>query len=179
MRNHISIIEAAQQHQDLHMQPLEFDTDALWPSMSEHCVKVHYHKLTKRYFEKYEQTGDLFQKAGALLHNDHWWPLLQSYDEKNKPSPALVDHINTVHGSLRNFKKSVQEAAMGIQGNGWVLIMEDLSLQPIANHLWVPHIAMAVDVWEHATVDWDFDRAAYLENLWHVINWSQLESQLS
>ena len=179
MRQHISIIEAAESSQELKMLPLEFDTDALWPSMSDHCVDVHYNTLTRRYFEKYEQTGDLFQKAGALLHNDHWWPLLKSYDESNKPSSSVVDRINKVHGSLRNFKKSIREAAMGIQGNGWVLIMEDLALQPIQNHLWVPGIAMAVDVWEHATVDWDFDRTAYIDNLWHVLNWDHLESKLS
>ena len=178
MRQHIKLVESTIQAEDIKQAPLGFDTNELWPIMSNHCVDVHYNKLTTKYFTKYAETGDLFQKAGAILHNDYWWPLLQPYEKSNKAPDDVMDLINASHGSFKSFQKSVKEVAMGIQGNGWVLVLQDLQLQPIQNHVLKPGIAMAIDFWEHATVDWDFDREGYLEHFWQIVNWTQFGDNL-
>lgn len=179
LRTAANLIESAQQIEKLHMTPLEYKLDALAPCMSKHCVDVHYHTLTKKYFAKYEETGDLFQKAGAVLHNDYYWPLMQPYDTKNKCPGPLVDKIDQTHGSFSKFKDAVTEAGMSIQGNGWVFIMQDLQIQTVQNHVLKNGIACAIDVWEHATVDHDYNREKFFKQYWHVVNWEKLLAQVT
>ena len=73
LRTAVSLVESAQNTDKLVMRKLDYRLDALAPCMSKHCVDVHYNKLTRKYFDKYAATGDLFQKAGAVLHNDYYW----------------------------------------------------------------------------------------------------------
>jgi Fe-Mn family superoxide dismutase len=178
LREHIHLVEAASKLEPIKISPLPYKTKDLEPAMSEHSVDVHYNTLTKNYFKKYKATGNLFQKAGALLHNDFFWPLLKPYSKNNKPSADLMRKINAAHKSLDLFKKSVVESALSIQGNGWVLIMEDLQIQTIQNHVLKPGIAMAIDLWEHTTVDYDFNREKFFQEFWNVVNWDKLETLL-
>lgn len=177
-REHMRLVEAAATIEEIHLDKLPYSLDALEPAMSKRSVDVHYNTLTKNYFKKYEATGDLFQKAGALLHNDTFWPLLQPYNKGNKPSKPLLEKINNAHKSLGEFKKSVVEKALSIQGNGWVLIMSDLQIQTIQNHVLRPGIAMSIDLWEHTTVDYDFNREKFFSEFWNVVNWNELERRV-
>lgn len=174
LRTAAKLIESAQQIEKLQMTALPYKLNALEPCMSKNCVDVHYNTLTKKYFTKYEETGDLFQKAGAVLHNDHYWPLMQSYNTKSKLPSELLKKIDQTHGSLAKFKDAITQAGMGIQGNGWVFIMQDLQIQTVQNHVIKDGIALAVDVWEHATVDHDFNREKFFSQYWNVINWEKL-----
>ena len=178
LRNHICLVEAASLIEPIKISKLPYAMKDLEPAMSEHSVDVHYNILTKNYFKKYKATGDLFQKAGALLHNDFFWPLLQPYRKNNRPSNALEKQISSTHKTLDAFKKAVVDAALTIQGNGWVLIMEDLQIQTIQNHVLKPGIAMAIDLWEHTTVDYDFNREKFFTEFWNVVNWDHLELKI-
>jgi Fe-Mn family superoxide dismutase len=173
------IICEAMQWQPLTVTPLPYGLNALEPCMSRHCVDVHYNKLTKRYFTKYNKSGDLFQKAGALLHDQYYWPLMQPYSKNNLPSEDLEQSIHNVHVSVDNFKEKILQSALSVQGNGWVLIMKDLQIQTVQNHVLPAQIACAIDIWEHATVDYDYDREKFLDHYWNVINWSKLEQALN
>jgi Fe-Mn family superoxide dismutase len=146
--------------------------------MSRENVRVHYDILTKKYFKKYEETGDLFQKAGAVLHNQYYWPMMRAYDNKNKPSKTLMERIETTHGDFKKFKAEVVEKALSLQGSGWALIMEDLQIQIIQNHVIKPGIVLAIDLWEHQTVDYEFDRVPFLGEFWNVVDWTKLETGL-
>ena len=178
IRHTINLIEQSQKIEEIHMDPLPYKLSALEPCMSEKCVKVHYQILTQKYFDKYAATGDLFQKAGASLHNDYYWPCMQPYAAKNQPTDKLQDLIDNAHGSVRKMQDKIVETALTIQGNGWVLIMQDLQIQPIQNHILKPGIILAIDIWEHATVDYDYNREKYFENYWNIINWKKVESLL-
>jgi superoxide dismutase len=178
LRNHICLVEAASLIEPIKITKLPYGLKDLEPAMSEHSVDVHYNILTKNYFKKYKATGDLFQKAGALLHNDFFWPLMQPYSKNNQPGNALEKKISSTHGTLDAFKKAVVDAALTIQGNGWVLIMEDLQIQTIQNHVLKPGIAMAIDLWEHTTVDYDFNREKFFTEFWNVVNWDHLELKI-
>lgn len=177
-RHHIALVEQATAIEEIHLDRLPYSLDALEPAMSEKSVDVHYNTLTKNYFKKYEATGDLFQKAGALLHNNFFWPLLQPYNKRNKPSKELLAKIQNTHGNFESFKNAVIEKALSIQGNGWVLILTDLQIVTIQNHILRPEIAMAIDLWEHTTVDYDFNREKFFSEFWNVVNWSELEERV-
>ena len=177
-REHIQLVEAATKFEKIELDKLPYSLNALEPAMSQHSVDVHYNILTKNYFKKYEATGDLFQKAGAILHNNYFWPLLQPYDKNNKPSKTLEEKINHAHKSLKAFKSTVVEKALSIQGNGWVLILTDLQIITIQNHILRPEIAMSIDLWEHTTVDYDFNREKFFDEFWNVVNWNELEDRL-
>jgi superoxide dismutase, Fe-Mn family len=177
-REHMKLIEAAAQLEEIQLNKLPYALGALEPAMSRNSVDVHYNILTKNYFKKYEATGDLFQKAGAVLHNSYFWPLLQPYNKNNQPSKSLVEKINKTHKSLTAFKKAIVDAALTIQGNGWVLIMSDLQIQTIQNHILRPEIAMGIDLWEHTTVDYNFNREEFFSEFWNVVNWNELESRV-
>lgn len=174
----VQLIEASTTIEKIKQNALPYAFDALDPCMSENCVRVHYSILTKKYFDKYRATGDLFQKAGAVLHNDFYWPLLQPYQKNNSCPGKLDDVISNSHGSVKKFKDSVKEKALSVQGNGWVLIMQDLQIQTIQNHVIKPGIAVAIDIWEHATVDHNYNREKFFDHFWNIINWSQMEQQL-
>jgi len=176
IRHTISLIEAAQKIQPLHMNALAYKKSALEPCMSEKCVQIHYDILTKKYFDKYAETGDLFQKAGAVLHNNYYWPCMQGYSKKNLPSAQLQDVIDQAHGSFQKMQQKVVDTALGIQGNGWVLILQDFQIVPIQNHVLRSDIILAIDIWEHATVDYDYDREKFFENYWNIVNWKKVES---
>lgn len=178
IRHTINLVEASQKLEKIHLNPLAYKMSALEPCMSENCVRVHYDILTQRYFDKYAETGDLFQKAGAVLHNDYYWPCMQPYSKKNSPTILLQEMIDNSHGSFAKMQDKVLETALAIQGNGWVLIMQDLQIVSVQNHVIKPGIILAIDIWEHATVDYDYNREKFLKNYWNIVNWKKVESLL-
>jgi superoxide dismutase len=177
MRSTINLVESTTLA-PIKLDALPYKVDALEPVMSKSCVDVHYHILTRNYFKKYHATGDLFQRAGAVLHNDHYWPMMQPFDDKNKPSNKLTDVISESHQSLKQFKEHVLSAALGVQGNGWVLIMQDLQIQTVQNHVIKPGVVLAIDVWEHATVDHNYNRELFFKKFWNIVNWSKMEGNI-
>lgn len=176
MRDLINIVE----NQELirALDPLKYSMDALEPVMSEHSVQVHYEILTRKYFEKYEATGDLFQRAGAVLHNEHFWPMLKPYDPSNTPGGTLLALIRDRYGSFDEFAQAVLDAALKLQGNGWVFVMSDLQIQTVQNHVVKDGIALAIDLWEHTTVDYDFDKSAFFKEFWAVVDWDEVEDRV-
>ncbi len=178
LREHIHLVEAASKIEPIKINKLPYALEALEPAMSKSNVDVHYNILTKNYFKKYRDTGDLFQKAGALLHNNYFWPLLQPYNKSNAPSASLEQAIVKAHGGFDKFKSNIVSAGISIQGNGWVLIMEDCQIQTVQNHVLKPGIAMAIDLWEHTTVDFDFNREKFFEEFWQIVNWAELEKRM-
>ena len=179
LRPLIDLLEASSKLEKLQMNPLPYSMSALEPAMSRENVRVHYKVLTANYFKKYEETGDLFQKAGAVLHNDFFWPMLKAYDRKNKPSAELEAKIKDSHSSLDKFKEKVLEEAKGLQGNGWVFVMQDLQVISVQNHLLKPGIVLGIDLWEHSTRDFDFQRVDFLEEFWNIVNWDLIEEKLT
>ena len=179
LRQHLNLLEAAAQLEKISLDKLPYPMSALEPAVSRDTVRIHYDILTKKYFKKYDETGDLFQKAGAVLHNEFFWPMLQKYNRKNSPSSELEAQIKKAHGSLKAFKEQVSESAAGLQGNGWVFVMQDLQIVTVQNHVIRPGIVLGVDLWEHSTSDYEFDRAAFLDEFWNIVNWDLFEERVN
>lgn len=174
LRKAVQLVEAATQIEKIKCDPLPYSLNALEPALSAENVRIHYEILTKKYFDKYNQTGDLFQKAGAVLHNSYYWPCMKPYEQDNTLPEEMVRLINQAHGSFDKFKKTWLEAALGIQGNGWVLLLSDMQITTIQNHVLKPGIILAYDQWEHSLTDYQFNREAALEQWWQVVNWNHV-----
>lgn len=127
------------------------------------------------------------------VHTNHtlWWEFLANPNKQGGTLPgeksALRQHINREFGNIENMIQKFNETAVAVPGSGWGW----LALNPKTNGLsletsgeqntmidrgLVPLIG--IDVWEHAYyLDYQHQRAKYLENVWNIINWNVVESR--
>ena len=69
---------------------------------------------------------------------------------------------------------------MGIQGSGWVYLARNGKIKTITNHAIKKDILLLVDWWEHSwSLDYQADKAKYLNNLWKIIDWDTVNSSLA
>lgn len=102
-------------------------------------------------------------------------------------SGPLADAVKSDFGGLDGLKKSMNEAALAIQGSGWVW----LGLNPKTKKLEIATTAnqdpllglvplVGIDMWEHAYyIDYKNVKASYLDNIWSVINFKEAEKRLT
>jgi Fe-Mn family superoxide dismutase len=162
--------------ENLKCLPLKYSESALEPVMSKHNVEVHFQILTKNYFKKYAKTGDLFQKAGAVLHNSYW-QCLKPYDVKNTPTPKIMELLEKNYGSWKKFEDNWIEEAIKVHGSGWVMLNKSGKIITVQNHKIVPHI-LPTDLWEHATSDYSYNKENFLKDFWKIVDWDVVESRL-
>lgn len=104
------------------------------------------------------------------------------------PTGKLNDDINQTFGSFENFKEKFIASAVGNFGSGrtWLIkttegTLEILNTSNGDNPLTKPQnaqILLGVDVREHAYyIDTRNNRAQYLQNFFHVINWDFISNQ--
>ena len=79
---------------------------------------------------------------------------------------------------MKEFKEKVIETAKSIQGNGWVLVLIDLQVIGIQNHVLRSDILLAIDLWEHCTRDFEFNREKFLDEFWNIVDWTKLEKNV-
>jgi Fe-Mn family superoxide dismutase len=131
-----------------------------------------------------------FNIGGHLLHSIFWENLAPAgKGGGGQPSGAIADVINKEFGSFERFKKEFSAAASTTEGSGWAalvmhpcigrpLIMQiekhNVNLYPTFN------VLMVLDVWEHAYyVDYQNQRPKYIEAFWNIVNWDQINKNLS
>lgn len=179
MRDLITIVESAAK-EELFLAKLPYKKNALAPVMSEDTVNYHYGKLARGYVDRYNKgEGDAdFNEAGAYLHNI-FFPQLQAPKSSNKPKEASLALINKKYGDYDSFKKEISTVAMKIQGSGWVYMSRNGTIKTIKNHEIKRDIALLIDWWEHAwSLDYQHDKARYLENFWKIVNWDIINQRL-
>ena len=164
----------------LELSKLSFSKTALAPIISKKTIDIHYDVLTKAYFEKAEKTGDTFQIAGALLHDLYWKNLQpQKAAGSKKPLGQTAELIDNKFGSFNEFKKEFEEQATTIQGNGWCVLTRTGRILQIPNHKKRDDIILIIDMWEHAYfLDHGADKKKYLNLIWKIINWGEVETRL-
>ena len=163
------------------LESLPYGKNDLDPVMSKATIDYHYGKLASGYVKKYNAgEGDAeFNQAGAFLHNI-FFPQLQPPKSSNKPVGASQQLIQSKHGSFDQFKEKIEQAAMGIQGSGWVYMSTAGDIKTIQNHQVKKDIALLIDWWEHAwALDYAHDKAKYLKNVWRIINWDIVNARLT
>ena len=180
IRNTIDILEATTRPAKLETTPLPYGIKDLEPVMSRATIDYHYEHLAKGYAKRYnsgEGNAD-FNRAGSFLHNK-FFPQLRSPKAANRPRGAVLTLIEDKFKTWEDFKQQFEEAAMKIQGSGWVYLSTGGEIKTIANHAVRTDICMIIDWWEHAwALDYQSDKAGYLNNMWKIINWDVCNERL-
>ena len=180
IRNTLDLLEATTRPAKLETTPLPYGEKDLEPVMSRATIDYHYEHLAKGYAKRYnagEGNAD-FNRAGSFLHNK-FFPQLRAPKAANRPKGAVLTLIEENFKTWEDFKQQFAEAAMKIQGSGWVYLSTGGEIKTIANHAVRTDICMIIDWWEHAwALDYQSDKEAYLNNMWKIINWDVCNERL-
>ena len=136
-------------------------------------------------------TGNpIFNNAGQILNHNLYFTQFRPASvvpnpEGMKESP-LIRQLESQWGTLEAFQKEFVAKGVGLFGSGWVWLQADdagtLSIgqypgadNPVAHGL---RPLLTFDVWEHAYyLDYQNRRAAHLEALWGIVDWSVVEER--
>ncbi len=184
---------------------LPYAYDALEPYIDKMTMEIHHTKHHNAYVTNLNKAVEGTEMEGKSLEElmsniskyppavrnnggGHWnhsffWKLMKGGG--SNPSGELAAEINSTFGSLDDFKKKFNEAALGRFGSGWAWLVlsqgklvitstpnQDNPLMDIADVKGTPIIG--IDVWEHAYyLKYQNRRNEYVENWWNVVNWDQ------
>ena len=180
IREDLDLLEATTRPAKLETTPLPYDTKDLAPVMSADTLDYHYEQLAKGYARRYnagEGNAD-FNRAGSFLHNK-FFPQFRSPRGGNQPRGAILELIESKFKTYDDFREQFEQAAMKIQGSGWVYLSTAGDIKTIANHAVRTDIAVLVDWWEHAwALDYKSDKKRYLDNIWRIMDWSVINERL-
>jgi superoxide dismutase, Fe-Mn family len=187
---------------------LPYDYKDLEPYISEELLMLHHQKHHQAYItqanlileeidtsrsEGRDPDGIMlkslsFHAGGAILHGLFWENLLPINGEERHPSPELAEAISEEFGNMERFKKEFIAAGLQVEGSGWtamaysdlgrlmVMQIEKHNLNIYPNY----QILLVADVFEHAYyLDYKQDKAKYLEAIWNIINWTEVEKRLN
>ncbi len=183
---------------------LSYEYKALEPYIDAKTMEIHHTKHHQTYIDKLngvlEKYPDLAEKpvedllrgldslqvadADRIMirnhgggHSNHslFWQIM---DPANKPDEKLAADINSVFGSVDEFKKQFNEAATKLFGSGWMWLARDengkLHMHAMPNqdspylHGHTP--ILGLDVWEHAYyLKYQNKRPDYINAWWNVV----------
>ena len=186
---------------------LPYAPDALEPAISARTLSFHHGKHLQGYvhnlnkliagteFESMplddivaKSTGAIFNNAGQILNHDLYFTQFRpsALERAEGPTGPLKARIESQWGTLEAFQKEFATKGVGLFGSGWVWLQADaagaLSIgqypgadNPVAHGL---RPLLTFDVWEHAYyLDYQNRRAAHLEALWGIVDWSVIEER--
>ncbi len=118
--------------------------------------------------------------GGGHYNHTLFWSIMGP-NAGGEPTGDLADSVNDAFGSFAQFKDEFSTAAANRFGSGWAWLVLDpsgkLAVLSTANQDnpltdgFKP--LMGIDVWEHAYyLKYQNRRPEYIENWWHVVNWS-------
>jgi Fe-Mn family superoxide dismutase len=180
IRQDIDLLEATTRPAKLETTPLPYGEKELEPILSKSSIDYHYEHLAKGYAKRYnagEGNAD-FNRAGSFLHNK-FFPQLRPPRGRNLPRGAVLTLIEDRFKTFEDFKEQFKQAAMKMQGSGWVYLSTGGDIKTIPNHQVRTDICVLVDWWEHAwALDYQSDKEKYLDNIWRIIDWDVCNERL-
>jgi len=180
MRKDINLVEATTKPAKLETTPLPYTHKALEPVMSAETIEYHFEHLAKGYAKKYNagEGNPDFNRAGSFLHNK-FFPQLRAPKGANRPRGAVLELIETNFKTYEDFKIAFKEAALKLEGSGWIYLSTSGDIKTIKNHAVRTDICVLVDFWEHAwSLQYQWDKEKYLDNIWKIINWDVCNERL-
>ncbi|KAG6010354.1 Superoxide dismutase [Mn], mitochondrial [Claviceps maximensis] len=132
------------------------------------------------------QNAIKFNGGGHINHSLFWENLTPPNSAEANPQSAatLMAAIAQTWGSYDDFKAAFTRALLGLQGSGWGwLVKEGKALRIVTTKDQDPVVGgevpiLGIDMWEHAYyLQYLNGKAAYIENIWNVINWKTAESR--
>ncbi len=130
-------------------------------------------------------SGGMFNNAGQILNHNLYFTQFCKGGRELKDG-LLKSQIVKQWGSVEEFQREFVAKGVGLFGSGWVWLSakKDGSLvitqepgaeNPITEGL---KPLLTFDVWEHAYyLDYQNRRAAQLEALWQILDWSVIEER--
>ena len=188
---------------------LPYAPDALEPAISARTLSFHHGKHLQGYVDNLNKliagtefesmpleeivaksTGAIFNNAGQILNHNLYFTQFRpsAHEHAEGPTGPLKAKIENQWGTLEAFQKEFVAKGVGLFGSGWVWLQADaagaLSIgqypgadNPVAHGL---RPLLTFDVWEHAYyLDYQNRRAAHLEALWGIVDWSVIEKRYS
>ncbi|WNS74089.1 superoxide dismutase [Bacillus sp. DTU_2020_1000418_1_SI_GHA_SEK_038] len=188
------------------LPPLPYPYNALEPYISEEIMRLHHDKHHKSYVDglnkaetalhEARKTGDFslvkhwsrelaFHGSGHYLHTIFWSNMKPKGG--GKPSGGLLKEIEKYFGGFESFKKHFSEAAKGVEGVGWAILVwsprsRHLEILQSERHMiltqWDTIPLLVLDVWEHAYyLQYKNNRGDYVNNWWNLVNWKNVEER--
>ena len=187
---------------------LDYDYSALEPHISAQIMELHHSKHHQAYvtgantaLEKLaeaRETGnfaainklenDLACPLGGHVNHSVFWKNM-SPDGGGAPEGEVAAAIDEFFGSFDGFQKQFNEAANGIQGSGWsMLVWDTLGKRLNINQLFDQQGNLPVgqlpilqlDMWEHAFyLQYKNVKGDYVKAWWNVINWANVGERLA
>ena len=139
-----------------------------------------------------KSSGGVFNNAGQILNHEMYFEQFVpggcglDAAAASQAGSALKARIEKQWGSVEAFQAEFEAKGTALFGSGWVWLQADaageLSIaqysgadNPVA-HGFRP--LLTFDVWEHAYyLDYQNRRAAYLKELWKVVDWRKVEKR--
>lgn len=187
------------------MPPLPYDKKALSPYISEQTLEFHYGKHHKGYVDKLNlqiqgqsfdkanleeilknSEGGLFNLSAQAWNHEFYWNCLSAPSQNTIPT-ELKNALERDFGSMDEFQSQFTKESLAHFGSGWAwLVRENGQLKVISTHdADTPLVhgltpLLTCDVWEHAYyLDYQNNRAKYLENFWKIVNWNFIHKNYS
>lgn len=178
IRNYINLLEAKTAPESISLEPLRYKLSDLAPVLSEANVSYHYKVLSKGYVDRYNNgEGDPdFNLGGAKLHN-LFWTQLKKPGGANAPKGEIADLIDG-----KDLADLMTEAAMKIQGSGWVYLSKKGEIKTTPNQTFRNDILLPIDMWEHSFTDYFPAKDAkkrYIKAMMRLIDWQQINDRLN
>ena len=132
-----------------------------------------------------KSSGGIFNNAGQILNHNLYFTQFRKGGSLLKDG-ALKAQIIKQWGSVEAFQTEFVAKGVGLFGSGWVwlsakkdgelvITQEPGASNPVTQGL---KPLLTFDVWEHAYyLDFQNRRAAQLEALWQIIDWSVIEKR--
>ena len=185
---------------------LSYSKDALEPVISAKTMEFHYGKHLQAYVDNLnkllpgsgleelpleeivkQSSGAIFNNAGQVLNHNLYFAQFGAADKvANAPRGTLAAQIEKQWGSVDAFKDEFVAKGVGLFGSGWVWLSAQadgtlvITQEPGASNPVVKGLKplLTFDVWEHAYyLDYQNRRAAYLAELWKIVDWSVIEER--
>jgi Fe-Mn family superoxide dismutase len=130
-------------------------------------------------------SGGMFNNAGQILNHNLYFTQFCKGGNPLKDG-FLKSQIVKQWGSVEAFQAEFVAKGVGLFGSGWVWLSRDadgslvITQEPGASNPVVRGLRplLTFDVWEHAYyLDYQNRRAAHLEALWQILDWSVIEKR--
>ena len=132
-----------------------------------------------------EIDSDIIEKSSAIFNHQLFWDNLSPFSGEMSKDLELAFITNFI--SIDKLKKSVIDKGVQLEGNGWIWVVKMLdgtieimttkdNENPFCCDERVKGIPLLVfDLWDHSMAGkFENNRKKYLENLWHLVNWSEV-----
>ena len=134
-----------------------------------------------------KSSGAVFNNAGQLLNHNLYFTQFCKGGVALTDGGRLKAQIVKQWGSVEAFQAEFVAKGVGLFGSGWVWLSCDaqgelvISQEAGASNPIVRGLKplLTFDVWEHAYyLDYQNRRAAQLEALWQIVDWSVIEKRM-